>query len=245
MVRHLSKQSFHGLLLVAVCILFVSLYCTPTRAATGSINGNVGSGSSAYYKVGGWTDYAYFKISFLSSFDLQLRLFDDDGNIVATGSATSSTTRQIYEYLSGGYTYYLVITYLSGTGAASFTLDYQDVYTISYYGNVSPFPLGDDPLRALAIGAPIILGVGFAIIGIFGRMKIRQRKNEIPLGAPAQLLTLAPATPLSPPAEQKPAPTSSPPAPVVATPGIKYCPYCGSDVAPGSTTCKGCGNTLH
>ncbi len=244
MLAYSRTRHYQALLLMTIGLLLLSFYCSPARASSGTMNGNVASGSTAYYRVGGWTNYAYFQISFLSSFDLRLRLYDGEGNLIATGSTTSSTARQIYEYLSGGDTYYLAITYLSGTGAASFTLTYQDVNTISYYGTAAPFFTVEDQLRALTIGAPIIIGVGFAIIGIFGRMKIRQKKGEIPFSAPAQLVTRAPTTLPLQPAMQNPVPISSPPAPVMNPPEIKYCPYCGIDVAQGSTICKGCGNVL-
>ncbi len=244
MMRHTRWKLFHGLLLATLGIMILSVYCSTTRALSGSIPGNVANGSAAYYKVGGWTHNAFFQISFTSTYTLEMRLYTDEGDLVTTGSVTSSTTRQIYEYLSGGYTYYIAIIYVSGTGAASFTLTYQDVYTIAYYGTTPPFTTGVDQLTALAIGAPIILGVGFAIIGIFGRMKIRQRKSEVSLGVPSQVINLAPATSPSPPPVRTPVPISTPPAPVVTTPEIKYCPYCGYDVPPGSTTCKSCGNAL-
>ncbi len=247
MQRHARRQLWFRLGLITSAFLVLSVCIGAAHALSGSIPGSVSSGS-VYYKVGGWTDLAYFKIDFSSGKDLQLRLFDDEGNLIATGSSPTSTSRELAEYLSGGYTYYVVITLLSGTGPVSFTLTYQDVYTIVYDGTTSPFPLGDEPLIALAIGGPIILGVGFALILIFGRMKIRQRKSEISLGAPAQLINLAPATPAPQAPVQKPAPVSSPPTPATppkaGVPTIKYCPYCGSDVTPGSKTCKGCGNTL-
>ncbi len=149
MIKHTYKHIWYGISLLTFSMLVLSMCLGAGRALSGSIPGSVTSGS-AYYRVGGWTDYAYFKIDFSAGYNLQLRLFNDKGNLVATGSSPTSTSRDMYEYLSGGYTYYVVITLLSGTGPASFTLTYQDVYTISYYGTASPFPLGDDPLAALA-----------------------------------------------------------------------------------------------
>jgi hypothetical protein len=206
--------------MVTVVVLVLSACSGVARGYDGSISGSV-SGGSAYYKVGGWTDYAYFRIDFSAAYNLQLRLYTDEGDLVATGTSPSSTAREIVEYLSGGDIVFVVITLVSGTGPASFTLTYQDIYTISYHGTVAPFTTGDDQLTALAVGAPIILGLGFAIIGIFGRMKPRSRKGE-------HLYAVAP-----------PAIKKAPPGPAK-----RFCTYCGSVVSPGNLACIKCGKLL-
>jgi len=229
-----QTRKHFGLVLITFTFLVLSLYCGAARAYDGSIQGSIGSGK-VYYKVGGFTNTAFFELTFSSSFNLQMRLYDDEGNWQDTASPPG-TGQQIIEYLPGGYTYYVEISYISGTGTASFTLTYQNVYTIAYYGTAAPFTTGVDQLTALAIGAPIILGVGFAIIGIFGRMKLRPRKVEVPYVTPSTATSNAP--PSSP---SRPAVPATPPA---SAPVKRFCPYCGTNLSSDAQVCTNCGSAL-